>query len=193
MKNEGEKKIRKKESQSVPFCEGADTQLLDIVWACLLSFRAGLCWSQGFERSFNFSEGYTSFGWENKSFEQNFMITLLVMLGPNYKCNLCIGNPLEISIKFDICVLSILSYESWFLGQILPSLFMHSKRRLSYCILQSLILFFQSIAASRRKKKKDKAYSKSSSYFSIAFHLVHDLQSYLQVIMLVMFIGKINL
>lgn len=124
---------------------------------------------------------------------KNFMITLLVMLGPNYKCNLCIGNPLEISIKFDICVFSIFSYQSWFLGQTLPSLFIHSKWRLSCWLLQSLILFFQSIAASQWKKKKDKGYSRSSSYFSVAFHLVRDLRSYLQVIMLVMFIGKINL
>lgn len=65
--------------------------------------------TQDSERSFRFSKNDTSFGWENKSFDQNFMITVFMTLGPNYKCNLCIGNPLEISIKFDTCAFSILS------------------------------------------------------------------------------------
>lgn len=82
------------------------------------------------------------------------MITLLMMLGLNYKCNLCIGNPLEISIKFDICVFSILSYESWFLGQILLSLFIHSKWRLSYSILQSSIPFLSVYCSFSEEKEK---------------------------------------
>lgn len=99
----------------------------------------------------------------------------------------------EIPLKFQLNLIYVLSAsfpkKVCFWAKLFHLYSYISKWSLSYCTLQNLILFFQTTA----RKKEDKTYSTSSSSFSIGLHLVRDLWSYLQVIMLVMFIGKINL
>lgn len=89
---------KKKRSQNVPFCRGAGRRTLAI--ECARSVLAQDC-----AEARALKEGFMSVKTTLPLVGKIKVLpkTLFMIPGPNYKYNLCIRNPLEISIKFDIC------------------------------------------------------------------------------------------